>query len=91
MKKDVFHSLPFPLKVTQKLVISEKRNEDLAAKLREMTNLYERSDRDAKQRAQEIVKLANDLDRSRMENDGLKQNNGKPWTTLPGPDTNKKE
>ncbi len=42
--------------VTNKLTISERRSDDLAAKLREMTNLYEKTDHENKHRAQEIVR-----------------------------------
>lgn len=63
--------------VTNKLVISNQRCDDLAAKLREMTNLYEKADRDAKVRAQELVKLANEYDRSKMDNENLRRDNGK--------------
>ena len=56
---------------------SEKRCDELAAKLREMTNLYERADRDAKQRANEIVKLSNEMDRATMDNENLRRDNGK--------------
>jgi uncharacterized coiled-coil protein SlyX len=44
-----------------KLVEREKRSEELAIKLREMTNLFEKADHDNKARAQEIVRLANEL------------------------------
>ena len=63
--------------LTARLAASERRAEDLAAKLREMTNLYEKADRDAKQRAQEIVRISNDFDRAKMENEGLRRDNGK--------------
>lgn len=60
-----------------KLQSSEKRCDELAAKLREMTNLYEKADRDSKARAQELVRLANDMDRCKMDNENLKRDNGK--------------
>jgi chromosome segregation ATPase len=60
-----------------KLGMSEKRGDDLAAKLREMTNLYERADKENKQRAAEIVRLCNDMDRCKMDNEGLRGANGK--------------
>ena len=63
--------------VTNKLTISERRCDDLAAKLREMTNLYEKTDHESKQRAQEIVRLANDLDRAKIDNENLRASNGK--------------
>ena len=60
-----------------KLTDREKRSEELAIKLREMTNLFEKADHDSKARAQEIVRLANELDRSKMDNDLLRRDNGK--------------
>ena len=55
-----------------KIISIEKKSEEIAIKLREMTNMYEKCDKDSKMRAQEVVKLANELDRSHMEGDGLK-------------------
>merc|ERR1711899_650676 len=52
--------------------VIERKSEDIAIKFREMTNLYEKSDKDSKARAQDIVKLSNELDRANMDNDGLK-------------------
>ena len=49
--------------ITEKLRMTEKSNMELGTKLKEMTNLYERADRDNKARAQEVVKMANDMDR----------------------------
>ena len=63
--------------LTLRLKSSEARADDLAAKLREMTNLYEQTDRESKARAQEIVRLGNDLDRCKMDNEGLRRDNGK--------------
>merc|ERR1719500_738046 len=60
-----------------RLIVSERRGDDLAAKLREMTNLFEKADKENKVRANEIVRLANDLDRSKMDNEGLRRDNGK--------------
>ena len=60
-----------------RLIVSERRGDDLAAKLREMTNLFEKADKENKARANEIVRLANDLDRSKMDNEGLRRDNGK--------------
>ena len=60
-----------------KLTDREKRSEELAIKLREMTNLFEKADHDSKARAQEIVRLANELDRSKMDIDMLRRDNGK--------------
>lgn len=60
-----------------KLIDREKRSEELAIKLREMTNLFEKADHDNKARAQEIVRLGNELDRAKMDNDLLRRDNGK--------------
>lgn len=62
---------------TSRLSASEKRCDELAAKLREMTNLYERADKDSKNRAQEIVRIANEMDRCKMDNDVLRRDKGK--------------
>merc|ERR1719282_2106272 len=59
--------------LTVKIQNTERRCEDIAIKLREMTNLYEKSDKDSKARAQDIVKLGNELDRAKMDNEGLKR------------------
>merc|ERR1719167_1694133 len=56
---------------------SDKKVDELAVKLREMTNLFEKADRDSKARAQELVKLGNNMDRCMMENDGLKRDKAK--------------
>merc|ERR1712045_1044679 len=58
--------------------------EEIAIKLKEMTNMFEKSDRDAKTRGQELIKLANELDRSHMENDGLKRDRAKLEDELKG-------
>jgi len=63
--------------ISLKLSEKERRSEELAIKLREMTNLYEKADHDSKARAQEVVRLSNELDRSRMDNDILRRDNGK--------------
>jgi len=55
----------------------DKKCDELAAKLREMTNLYERADKDNKARAQDLVRLGNEMDRVRMENEVLKRDKGK--------------
>ena len=60
-----------------RLIVSERRGDDLAAKLREMTNLFEKADKENKARANEIVRLANDFDRSKMDNEVLRRDNGK--------------
>lgn len=75
--KDVEISQTHVKEVTVRLSNSEKRCDDLAAKLREMTNLYERADQENKARAQEIVRLSNDMDRCKMENENLRRDNGK--------------
>jgi len=56
---------------------SDKKIDELAVKLREMTNLYEKADRDSKARAAELVKLGNSMDRCVMENDTLKRDRAK--------------
>merc|ERR1711963_788744 len=38
---------------------------------KEMTNLYEKADRDSKARAQEVVKMGNEMDRVKMANESL--------------------
>merc|ERR1719495_573722 len=58
--KDVEHSQVVIKELTMKLQTSEKTNADLGSKLKEMTNLYERADRDSKARAQEVVKVSNE-------------------------------
>eukprot|EP00095_Tigriopus_kingsejongensis_P008176 snap_masked-scaffold405_size181423-processed-gene-0.12 protein:Tk08176 transcript:snap_masked-scaffold405_size181423-processed-gene-0.12-mRNA-1 annotation:"paramyosin " len=63
--------------ITMRFNSSEKRCEDLAAKLREMTNLYEKVEHENKARAQEIVRLSNDMDRCKMDNENLRRDNGK--------------
>jgi len=45
--------------------------------LKEMTNLYERADRDNKARAGEIVKLGNEMDRRNMSNETLNAHKSK--------------
>merc|ERR1711963_1282448 len=40
---------------------------------KEMTNLYEKADRDSKARAQEVVKMGNEMDRVKMANESLTQ------------------
>ena len=42
-----------------------------------MTNLYERADRDSKARAQEVLKIANEMDRLKMANESLTSVRGK--------------
>merc|ERR1712106_387809 len=64
--KDFEHSQVVIKELTVKFQSSEKLNIDLSAKLKEMTNLYEKSDKDSKFRAGEIVKLGNEMDRQKM-------------------------
>merc|ERR1719341_677293 len=64
--KDVEHSQVVIRELTEKLRGSDKSNSELGAKLKEMTNLYERADRDSKARAQEVLKIANEMDRLKM-------------------------
>merc|ERR1712110_71338 len=54
--------------ITARFQNSERSNADLGTKLKEMTNLYEKADRDSKARANEIVKIANEADRLKMAN-----------------------
>merc|ERR1740128_629227 len=58
--KDVEHSQVVIRELTEKLRGSDKSNSELGAKLKEMTNLYERADRDSKARAQDSLKMANE-------------------------------
>merc|ERR1712121_428111 len=51
-------------------------NVDLSAKLKEMTNLYEKADKDNKFRAGEIAKLGNEMDRLKMANETLTRDRG---------------
>merc|ERR1712128_223834 len=64
--KDFEHSQVVIKELTVKFQSSEKLNIALSAKLKEMTNLYEKSDKDSKFRAGEIVKLGNEMDRQKM-------------------------
>merc|ERR1712038_727251 len=75
--KDFEHSQTTIKELTAKIQTTERRCEETAIKLREMTNMFEKSDKDAKTRGQELVRLANELDRSHMENDGLKRDKSK--------------
>merc|ERR1711936_1090850 len=61
--KDFEHSQTVVKEITAKFQSSEKTCLDLSAKLKEMTNLYERADKDSKARANDIVKLGNEMDR----------------------------
>merc|ERR1711970_690159 len=75
--KDVKHSQVVIKEITEKLRVTDKSNSDLANKLKEMTNLYERADRDSKARAQEVVKLGNEMDRYKTANETLTRDKGK--------------
>merc|ERR1712167_445618 len=57
--------------------MGEKKVDELAVKLREMTNLYEKADRDSKARAGEIVRMGNEMDRLKMSNEVLSRDKGK--------------
>merc|ERR1719211_386590 len=57
--------------------VGDKKVDELAAKLREMTNLYERADKENKARAQEVVRLGNEMDRCKMANETLSRDKGK--------------
>merc|ERR1712130_395700 len=71
--KDFEHSQVVIKELTAKLGSSDKTCNDLAIKLKEMTNLYEKADRDSKARAQEVVKMGNEMDRVKMANESLTQ------------------
>merc|ERR1719362_2695332 len=74
--KDFEHSQVVVKEITAKFQNSERSNADLGTKLKEMTNLYEKADRDSKARANEIVKIANDADRLKMANETLNRDKG---------------
>merc|ERR1712142_285122 len=74
--KDFEHSQTVVKEITAKFQNSEKSNHDLATKLKEMTNLYEKADRDSKARANEIVKISNEADRLKMANETLSRDKG---------------
>merc|ERR1739844_780894 len=74
--KDFEHSQVVVKDITAKFQSSEKTCADLSAKLKEMTNLYERADRDSKARANDIVKLGNEMDRVKMANETLNKDKG---------------
>merc|ERR1719278_1880593 len=63
--------------LNQRIAMGDKKVDELAVKLREMTNLYERSDKENKARAQEVVRLGNDVDRCKMSNETLTRDKGK--------------
>merc|ERR1719340_137728 len=74
--KDFEHSQTVVKEITAKFQNSERSCADLATKLKEMTNLYEKADRDSKARANEIVKISNDADRLKMANETLNRDKG---------------
>merc|ERR1712025_357151 len=74
--KDFEHSQTVVKEISAKFQSSEKSNIDLSAKLKEMTNLYEKADKDSKFRAGEIVKLGNEMDRLKMANETLTRDRG---------------
>merc|ERR1712241_1324560 len=74
--KDFEHSQTVVKEITAKFQNSERSCADLATKLKEMTNLYEKADRDSKARANEIVKISNDADRLKMANETLNRDRG---------------
>jgi len=82
--KDFEHSQMIIKELNVKIISIEKKSEEIAIKLREMTNMYEKCDKDSKMRAQEVVKLANELDRSHMEGDGLRNAKAKLEDELKG-------
>lgn len=60
-----------------RIAVGDKKVDELAAKLREMTNLYERADKENKARAQEVVRLGNEMDRCKMANETLSRDKAK--------------
>jgi chromosome segregation ATPase len=60
-----------------RILTGDKKIDELAAKLREMTNLYERADKENKARAQEVVRLGNEMDRCKMANETLSRDKAK--------------
>merc|ERR1719208_711465 len=74
--KDFEHSQTVIKEITAKFQSSEKSCNDLSIKLKEMTNLYEKADKDSKARANEIVKISNEADRLKMANETLNRDKG---------------
>jgi chromosome segregation ATPase len=73
-----FESCQIIIKELQvKIQSSDRRSEEIAIKLREMTNLYEKADKENKCRGQDIVKLANELDRAHMDGDVARKDRAK--------------
>merc|ERR1719400_2144226 len=63
--------------LNMRIANGDKKIDELAAKLREMTNLYERADKENKARAQEVVRLGNEMDRCKMANETLSRDKAK--------------
>merc|ERR1711910_259885 len=74
--KDFEHSQTVVKEITAKFQNSERTCADLGTKLKEMTNLYEKADRDSKARANDIVKISNEADRLKMANETLNRDKG---------------
>jgi len=74
--KDFEHSQTVVKEITSKFQNSERTCADLGTKLKEMTNLYEKADRDSKARANDIVKISNEADRLKMANETLNRDKG---------------
>jgi len=75
--KDIEVSQVTIREISSKLVDREKKFDELSARLREVTDLFERADHDTKVKGQEIQRLGSDVDRLRHENEALKRDNGK--------------
>merc|ERR1719244_1605709 len=71
--KDFEHSQVVIKELTAKLASSDKTCNDLSIKLKEMTNLWEKADKDSKARAAEVVKMGNEMDRMKMAHESLAQ------------------
>merc|ERR550517_944340 len=74
--KDFEHSQTVVKEITAKFQNSERTCADLGTKLKEMTSLYEKADKDSKARANDIVKIANEADRLKMANETLNRDKG---------------
>merc|ERR1719273_2864722 len=74
--KDFEHSQTVVKEITSKFQNSERTCADLGTKLKEMTNLYEKADRDSKARANDVVKISNEADRLKMANETLSRDKG---------------
>merc|ERR1712045_743032 len=76
--KDFEHSQTVVKEITSKFQNSERSNADLATKLKEMTNLYEKADKDSKARANETLNrdkgvLGDEVKSLKTELDALKK------------------